>query len=75
LFALGPPVDRDATFLDTFKYQVLFIIRNHLHPDLKSEYVMEKEPHSLWVALQDRYEQQKAILLPEANHEWTQICL
>jgi hypothetical protein len=36
---------------------------------------MEEKPHSLWVALKDRYEQQKAILLPEANHEWTQICL
>jgi hypothetical protein len=29
---------------------------------------MEEEPHSLWVALKGRYEQQKAILLPEANH-------
>jgi hypothetical protein len=36
---------------------------------------MEEEPHSLWVALKDRYEQQKAILLSEANHEWTQIRL
>jgi hypothetical protein len=36
---------------------------------------MDEEPHSLWVALQDRYEQQKAILLPEANHEWIQIHL
>jgi hypothetical protein len=36
---------------------------------------MEEELRSLWVALQGRYEQQKAILLQEANHEWTQICL
>jgi hypothetical protein len=36
---------------------------------------VEKEPHSLWVALQDRYEQHKAIMLPEANHKWTQIRL
>jgi hypothetical protein len=36
---------------------------------------MEEEPHSLWVALKGRYEQQKAILLPEANHGWTQIRL
>jgi hypothetical protein len=34
---------------------------------------MEEEPPSLWVALQGCYEQQKAIPLPEANHEWTQI--
>jgi hypothetical protein len=32
--ALTPPAEREreATFLDTFKYQALFIIRNHLHP-------------------------------------------
>jgi hypothetical protein len=54
--ALTPPVERKATFLDTYKYQTLYIIQNHLHPDLKSEYVMEEEPHSLWVALKGRYE-------------------
>jgi hypothetical protein len=36
---------------------------------------MDEEPHSLWVALKDHYEQQKVILLPEASHEWTQIHL
>jgi hypothetical protein len=36
---------------------------------------MEQEPHRLWLVLKGRYEQQKAILLPEANHEWTQIRL
>jgi hypothetical protein len=73
--ALTPPAEREAIFLDTYKYQALYIIRNHLHPDLMSEYVMEEEPHSLWVALKGCYEQQKAILLLEANHEWTQIRL
>jgi hypothetical protein len=68
-------MDREGAFLDTFKYQALFIIQNHLHPDLKSEYVIEEEPHSLWVTLQGCYEQQKAIVLLEANHEWPQIRL
>jgi hypothetical protein len=36
---------------------------------------MEEEPHSLWVALKGRYEQQKVILLSEVNHEWNQIRL
>jgi hypothetical protein len=36
---------------------------------------MKEEHRSLWVALQGRYEQQKAILLLEVNHEWTQIRL
>jgi hypothetical protein len=55
--ALSPHTKREATFLDTYKFNVLFIIWNHLHPDLKSEYVMEEEPHTLWVALKGRYEQ------------------
>jgi hypothetical protein len=75
LSALTSPAEREEAFLYTYKYQALFIIRNHLHHDLKSEYMMEEEPHRLWVALKGRYEQHKAILLPEANHEWTQICL
>jgi hypothetical protein len=53
---LTPPTERDAIFLDTYKYQALYIIWNHLYLDLKSEYVMEKMPHSLWVALKGRYE-------------------
>jgi hypothetical protein len=68
---LTPPTEREAAFLDTYKYHALYIIRNHIHPDLKLEYVMEKGPHSLWVALKGRYKQQKAILLSETNHEWT----
>jgi hypothetical protein len=56
LSALSPLVEREAIFLDTYKYQALFIIRNHLHHDLKSEYVMEEEFHSIWVALKGRYE-------------------
>jgi hypothetical protein len=39
--------EREATFLNTYKYQALYIIRNHLHPDLKSKYVIDEEPHSL----------------------------
>jgi hypothetical protein len=33
--------------LEPFKYNALYIIRNHLHIDLKSEYVMEEEPNVL----------------------------
>jgi hypothetical protein len=73
--ALTPPAEREAAFLDTYKYHALYIIQNHLHPNLKSEYVMEEEAHSLWVALKGRFELQKMILLPEPNHEWTQIHL
>jgi hypothetical protein len=54
--ALSTPAEREATFLETNKFQALFIIQNHLQPNLKSEYVMEEESHSLWVTLKGRYE-------------------
>jgi hypothetical protein len=67
--AILPPEERAAPLLDPFKYNALYIIRNHLHIDLKSEYVMKEKPNVLCAALQTRYEQQKAMILPEANHD------
>jgi hypothetical protein len=55
--AILPPEERIVPLLNPFKYNVLYIIRNHLHIDLKSEYVMEEEPNVLWPTLQTRYEQ------------------
>jgi hypothetical protein len=41
--AILPPEERIVPLLDPFKYNDLYIIRNHLHVDLKSEYLMEEE--------------------------------
>jgi hypothetical protein len=30
---------------------------------------MEEEPSTLWSALQTCYEQQKTVILPDANHD------
>jgi hypothetical protein len=38
--ALSPRAEREATFLETYKFQALFIMLNHFHLDLKLEYVM-----------------------------------
>jgi hypothetical protein len=63
------PAKRTIPLLEPFKYIALYIIRNHLHTDLKSEYVMDEEPSTLWTALQTCYEQQKGMILPEANND------
>jgi hypothetical protein len=55
--AILPPEERTVPLLDPFKYNALYIIRNHLHIDSKSEYVMEEEPNVFWAALQTHYEQ------------------
>jgi hypothetical protein len=73
--AILPPEEKTVPLLDPFKYNALYIISNHLHVDLKSGYDMEKEPNVLWAALQTRYEQQKTMILPKANHGWTMLRL
>ena len=63
------PVSNEA------KYATLHFLRHHLHPDLKNKYIMEENPRALWVALKERYDQQKAIILPEARREWSLLRL
>jgi hypothetical protein len=61
------PLPAGATPLrDEKKYFALYIIRYHIHPDLKSGYLEEEYPLTLFQALNTRYEQQKAGVLPEA---------
>ena len=40
-----------------------------IHPDLKTEYLMEEDPLALWNSLKERYDQQRAVMLPEAQRE------
>jgi hypothetical protein len=51
-----PPEERTVPLLNSFKYNALYIIRNHLYIDLKSEYVMKEELNIFWATLQARYE-------------------
>jgi hypothetical protein len=44
---ISPPQEGVAHLTDNFKYNVLFIIRKHIHPDLKAEYLMEEDPRAL----------------------------
>jgi hypothetical protein len=73
--AITPPGERQQELLPTHQCNVLYIIRNHIHLDLKSEYVLEEEPSALWAALQNHYEQQKVVILLEANHDWVHLRL
>jgi hypothetical protein len=73
--AIVLPAERIVPLLELYKYNALYIVRNHIHPNLKSEYVMEEESSTLWTALQPCYEQQKVMILPGANHDWTMLRL
>jgi hypothetical protein len=73
--AIVSPTDRQQELPPTHKYNALYIIRHHIHPNLKSKYVLEEELSVLWTILQNRYEQQKVVILPEANHDWIHLRL
>jgi hypothetical protein len=53
----------------------LALLLFYIHKDLKAEYVMLENTRELWVALRERYDQQKELIWPEANHEWNHRCL
>ena len=77
--AIQPPEtplpDGATPLTEQQNYAALFIIRHHIHPDLKSEYLQEESPSTLFLALKKRYEQQKAVVLLEALHDWTHLHL
>src|SRR5689334_11472523 len=62
----------ERTKLD--KAKALHFLRHHLHPDLKSEYMTERDPLVLWQSLKDRFSQQLTIVLPRAQQEWITLC-
>jgi hypothetical protein len=45
--AIVPPAERIVQLLKPYKYNVLYIIRNHIHSDLKLKYAIEEEPSTL----------------------------
>jgi hypothetical protein len=49
--AIVPLAESIVHLLDSYKYNVLYIIRNHIPPELKSKYVMEEETSTLLIAL------------------------
>ena len=54
--AIAPPQKGVAPLAVPLKYNALCIIRNHIHPDLKGEYLMLEDPRALWLTLQTWYE-------------------
>ena len=51
------------------KAKALHFLRHHLHRDLKSEYMTERDPLVLWQSLMDRFSQQRSIVLPRAQQD------
>jgi uncharacterized protein YecT (DUF1311 family) len=52
------------------KAKALHCLLHHLHPDLNSEYMTERDPLVLWQSLKDRFSQHLTIVLPRAQQAW-----
>ncbi|KAJ1256596.1 hypothetical protein BS78_K340900, partial [Paspalum vaginatum] len=77
LATINPPVENGPETPENLKYMGLLLLRGsiHIHKDLKKEYLLEENPYALWIALKECYEQQKELIFPEADHEWTHLRL
>ena len=45
----------------------LIFLRHHLYENLKNEYLIVKDPLTLWNKLKRKYDHQKTVILPKAR--------
>ena len=55
------------------KYQAISIIRHHIAESLKNQYLTVEDPLELWLELKNRYDHQRTIQLPKAQHDWLNL--
>ncbi|GAV84703.1 UBN2 domain-containing protein, partial [Cephalotus follicularis] len=51
----------------------LIFLRHHIDDSLKYEYLTVENPLELWQNLNDRFEHLKAVVLPNALNDWSQL--
>ncbi|XP_022031970.1 uncharacterized protein LOC110933036 [Helianthus annuus] len=55
--------------------KAMIFLRDHLHEDLKREYLTVGDPLELWTNIKERFDHQKLVLLPKARYEWLHLRL
>ena len=55
--------------------KALIFLRQHLHEDLKIEYLTVKDPLILWTELKKRFDHQKTVILPKARYDRMHLML
>jgi len=59
--------------MNIVEFGTLYMLRNHIHPDLKSEYMLEEDPQKVWDSMGQCYEQQKTIVIYEVPMSGTKL--
>ena len=55
--------------------KAMTFIHHHLHEELKTEYLIVKDPLILWNNLNERYEHQKTVIHPKPRYDWMHLRL
>ncbi|CAM8994719.1 unnamed protein product [Rhodiola kirilowii] len=55
------------------KAKSLIFIRRHLDENFKNEYLTVKDPSDLWRNLNDRFDQQRDVILPLYRDKWAAL--
>ncbi|KAL0299919.1 UNVERIFIED_CONTAM: hypothetical protein Sangu_2460000, partial [Sesamum angustifolium] len=61
---LGEAIKGNTTASEQLYAEAMILLRHHLHPSLKSQYLTVKSPFHLWKSLKDRFDHQKTVILP-----------
>ena len=73
--ALAETIKDDNEESPQNRAKAMIFIRHHLHGELKTEFLTEKDPLSLWKKLKERYENHKSVILPKARYDWMHLRL
>ncbi|GAV64404.1 hypothetical protein CFOL_v3_07922, partial [Cephalotus follicularis] len=66
-------IDEDNAASNEERITALIFLRHYIDDDLKYEYLTVENPLELWQNLNDRFEHLKAVVLPNALNDWSQL--
>ena len=58
---------------EVLKYQTLLILRRHIDPSLRQQYIQIDHPANLWTRLHDKFYHEQTIFLPKARNDWINL--
>ena len=72
-----PPTTSEAApaprIPESARWHALMILRRHLEPALRLQYLQVEDPAELWSELHARFDHQQTLFLPQAHTDWTNI--
>lgn len=71
IYTLKPNLEKEIE--SALKWQTLLVLRRHLDPSLRMQYIHEEDPTILWTALESRFQHEETIILPQARSDWLNL--